>query len=104
MALLMSIKYNDNVQALVVNSVSICNKEYAIKHINSIKTIDKWDEERLEAFLNVYGTEALIQELWTKYCKFYGYYNQYFPNDICNNQYKYIKCPVLVMHGEEVCN
>jgi pimeloyl-ACP methyl ester carboxylesterase len=101
-ALLMAIKHSMNVMAVVVNGISIVNKDYAIKHINDNKNIDKWDEEYVDSLLEVYQSTDQIQDLWIKYSKFCGYYAQYFPNDFCNNQYKNIKCPLIVMHGDQV--
>ncbi|CAG2115126.1 unnamed protein product [Medioppia subpectinata] len=93
--LLMAIKYQSNIEKLVVwggNAYVLPQEKYAI---HAIRNISKWKRQTLMFFESVYGNE--LQVLWNRHV------NHYMNNldDICRNEVHKIRCPTLDPLPEE---
>ena len=101
-ALLMAIKYPESVQSLVLTAISTHYSKKGLNSMLSSQSVDKWPKDKLKDYLNAYKSKDEIQSLWTRFIKFIEHYIQYFPEDIFKDKYKTVKCPVLMIHGEQV--
>ncbi|CAG2109251.1 unnamed protein product [Medioppia subpectinata] len=98
-ALRMATKYQQSVESLILVSVYTFMGNESLKALTSSQSVDNWNKDKLQSYLQSYDNKDVIQQLWTKYIKFIEYFNQYFPDN--KNNYKSIKCKVLLMYGEK---
>ena len=98
----MTIKYKDSVEALVVTAISTQTSVKVINTIMTTKSVENWSKRRVDALLKVYDSKDEIQKLWNRFVKFREHYNQYFPGDLFNGKYHLVRCPVLIIHGDQV--
>lgn len=101
-ALLMAAKYRDEVESLVLVSVSNAPSNRCLNALLQKKSVDSWHKDKVEAYVKVFGTKDELQKQWSRYLKFVEFYTSYFPNDIFANKYNLVNCPVLVVHGDKV--
>ena len=98
----MAIKYPESVQSLVLTAISTFTSNKGLNSLLSTKSVDNWSETQLKSYLKVYGNKDEIQRLWNRYIKFQEEYPFVFPEDIFKDKYKAVKCPVLLVHGDQV--
>ena len=98
----MAAKYPQSIHSIVVSGISTTQSIRGLSALLSTQTVDKWEKKRLEPYLKAYGTKDEIQKLWNRFLKFIEFYNQYFPEDIFKDSYDLVKCPVLIVHGDNV--
>ena len=99
-ALLMAAKYPESILNLVLSAIKTVPSSKGL----SALPIEKWREDSLKDYLKVYETKDEIQKLWNRFVKFEEFYSQYFPEDIYKGKYRLVTCPVLLTHGDKVCN
>ena len=98
----MAAKYHNEVQSLVLVSVSNAPSNKCLNALLQKKSIDSWHKNKIDAYGKVYGSKDEVQKMWSRYLKFVEFYTSYFPNDIFANKYDSVECPVLVVYGDKV--
>ena len=103
-ALLMATKYPKIIDSLVLSAIKTSTTTKELKAFFASKSVDKWSEKKLKAYLNVYESKDEIQKLWNRFHKFAEFLTQYFPEGLYKDKYHLVRCPVLITHGDRVCN
>ena len=99
-ALLMAGTYPSRVICCIVWGVATYVREQDIKAMSMTKNIKFWEQKLVENYERVYGSEWI--NLWTRHMDFIERIGDIFPDGIAKNYLKNIRCPVFVLHGDQV--
>ena len=99
-ALLMAGSYPSRIMCCIVWGVVTYVREQDIKAVAITKNIKFWGQALVENYEKVYGSEWT--NLWTRHVDFLERIADIFPDGIAKNDLKNIRCPVFVLHGDQV--
>lgn len=99
-ALLMASFYPSRVRCCIVWGVVTYFREQDVKAVMITKNIKFWGQALVQNYENVYGDEWIA--LWTRHVDFLEKIGEIFPDGITKNEIQRIRCPVFVLHGDQV--
>ena len=102
-ALVLTSIYPQMVENLILLGISSFQRETDTNNIiNYTKDVNKWNQRTIDNYLRAYNDINEVQQLWDNHMAFIRQFTNYFPNGIIDNKFETIKCPLLVIHGDQV--
>jgi len=98
-SLILAAKYPENVERLIIWGANAYILPKDIENYEKIRDINKWSNKMKDPLTKLY-TEQGLQTMWNEWCDTMV---EIFKNggDICKSLLKDIRCPTLILHGDQ---
>ncbi len=97
---LMAIKSQSRIKCFVAISIFIHATTQTLAPTLATRNTNYWPKETRDNYIPVYGES--LQLMWDQYIEFCRYFMETFPGGYWTNDLGRIRCPVLLIHGDQV--